>query len=128
MALENFVIRDVVQYAETSPKGPSGITGIISLVKKNILPLVIIVIVSGGVGYVAVYLPSLKSGASSLVDEAAVGVIKSRVDGLDDQQARQMLEMYKAMQQSSKQSSSQQGTELSPEQRRKLKTLLKGLD
>ena len=73
MALENFVIRDVVHYHNTGERGrkTSVFVSFFYLIRNNVWILLIMLAVSSGVGYVAVYLPGISgvqqsSGSSSL--------------------------------------------------------------
>jgi len=98
MASNNYVVRDIVQYIhdENEYRTRRSFSDVLDKLKVNFWIFFIIVGLSCGVGYCAVYLPSLiqaqQSKLESTLDDGGTGSMRSKFNNLSAEQKAQIMQ------------------------------------
>lgn len=96
MSRNNFIIEDIVThvYRDSDYRPRNAFKNALKMLVRKLWLFLVIIALSAGVGYVAVYLPeSLRAGS----DESAGGLedLKSNYQNLSDEQKQELLKRFK---------------------------------
>ena len=98
MALNNYVVRDIVQYIhdENEYRTRRSFSDVFDKLKANFWIFFIIVGLSGGVGYLAVYLPGMVESQQAKLESSFGGTgtegMRSKFDQLSAEQKAQIMQ------------------------------------
>jgi len=98
MASSNYVVRDIVQYIHDEDEygARRSISNVLARLKHNFWIFIIIICFSGGIGYLAMYLPDALEAQQTKFEQTFDGTsnMKSKFKGMSEEQKAQLLQQF----------------------------------